>query len=188
MKNSRKILIAIGTLVILLAACASSSDESSDVLDNHSEDSSSPNDSTDTDNNNESGDTTNNVPAKEEPTTVASLKDEYLKKLNDTKKETEELEATDSSTYAMKKVANDRWEIWDQLLNEVYGVLKEELTTEEMDQLRKEQLKWIKYRDDAAKEASLKYEGGTQEQLEYVTVLANLTEERCYELVEDYMK
>lgn len=117
-----------------------------------------------------------------------SKKEEYLKKLNDTKKVTEELEAVDSSTYALKKVENDRWEIWDELLNEVYGVLKEQLSTEAMDQLIIEQRNWIKYRDDTALEASLKYKGGTQEHLEYVAVLANLTEERCYQLVANYIK
>lgn len=83
---------------------------------------------------------------------------------------------------------NDRWELWDKLLNEIYGVLKEQLSPEEMDQLREEQRNWVKYRDDSALEASLKYNGATQERLEYVAVLAKLTEDRCYELVENYMK
>ena len=74
------------------------------------------------------------------------------------------------------------------MLNEIYGVLKEQLTQEAMDQLRKEQREWIAERDATAKKASLKYEGGTMEQLEYVAVVNNLTEERCFELVEDYMK
>lgn len=119
--------------------------------------------------------------------TELSLKEEYLKKLNDTKKETENLKATDPSTYAEKKVANDRWEIWDGLLNEIYGVLKEQLPPEEMDHLRQEQRNWIEYREDSALEASSEYKGGTQEHLEYVIMLAKLTEERCYELVEEYV-
>ncbi|KGM45279.1 DUF1311 domain-containing protein [Neobacillus niacini] len=119
---------------------------------------------------------------------MESKKEEYLQKLNTTKQATEELAATDSSTFALKKVENDRWEMWDALLNEVYGVLNEQLSTEEMDQLRTEQRNWIKHRDDTALEAAQKYKGGTQEQLEYVAVLANLTEERCYELVENYIK
>lgn len=217
MKNNRKILIAIFTLVfvILLAACESSSDESSDASNNQSQNNNSsqntnddssnvdsPESASDADNNkaetidtnsnvNKTEDTSNNVPAKEEDSstnnTEASLKEAYLKKLNETKKETEELEAADSSTYALKKVENDRWDIWDKLLNEIYGVLNEQLPPKEMDQLREEQRNWIKYRDDTALEASLKYKGGTQEHLEYVSVLANLTEERCYVLVEDYM-
>ncbi|WP_240050779.1 lysozyme inhibitor LprI family protein [Metabacillus litoralis] len=116
------------------------------------------------------------------------MKEKYVKKINETKSEVEKLEATDSSTYALKKVEDDRWEIWDKLLNEIYGALKEQLSAEEMDQLKEEQRNWIKNRDERALEASLKYKGGTQEHLEYSAVSANITEERCYELVEDYMK
>ncbi|MCM3086814.1 DUF1311 domain-containing protein [Bhargavaea ginsengi] len=116
-----------------------------------------------------------------------SNKEEYLQKLSDAKAETDQLKETDSSTYALKKVADDKWEIWDELLNEIYGVLQEQLSQDEMDRLRVEQRDWIKYRDETALEASQKFKGGTQEHLEYVMVLARLTEERCYELVEDYM-
>jgi uncharacterized protein YecT (DUF1311 family) len=200
MKN-RKILIAIFTFVLafFIAACESSFDDSSDASNSQSQNNkasqSKNEDSTDTDdsnaennNNADTNDTSNDTPAKETDQTGVSLKEQYLQKLTDIKKETEELKATDSSTYALKKVANDRWEIWDDLLNEIYGVLKERLSPEEMAQLRDEQRNWIKERDDSALEASEKFKGGTQEQLEYVAVLANLTEERCHELVENYMR
>ncbi|WP_231687749.1 lysozyme inhibitor LprI family protein [Bacillus sp. CHD6a] len=117
-----------------------------------------------------------------------SVKEKYLKQSEYTKKEAEEWKATDSSTYALKKVENDRWELWDNFLNEIYGVLEEQLPAKEMDELREKQRNWITYRDDTALAASLKYKGGTQEHLEYVSVLANLTEERCYELITKYMK
>ncbi|MFC7365820.1 MULTISPECIES: lysozyme inhibitor LprI family protein [Bhargavaea] len=116
-----------------------------------------------------------------------SKKEEYLQRLKDTKAEADQLKETDSSTFALKKVANDKWEIWDDLLNEIYGVLQEQLPQDEMDRLREEQRNWIKYRDETALEESQKYKGGTHEHLEYVTVLARLTEERCIELVEVYM-
>lgn len=209
MENNRKSLIAIFTLVfvILLSACGNSSNESSAKVDNQSQnnhsthgtkddsstDSVSKNDDSNTGSYaNKTDDTANKAAKKDEDSsknnTEADLKERYLKKLNDTKKETEELKATDSSTYALKKVENDRWEKWDVLLNDIYGALKEHLPSYTMDQLREEQRNWLKYRDDSALKASLKYEGGTQEHLEYVAVLANLTEERCYELVESYMK
>ena len=144
------------------------------------------------DDSNEKIDTSNDEPAKEEDSSTdnieAGLKEAYLEKLNDTKKETEELEPTGPSTYAHKAVESNGWEIWDDLLNDIYGVLNEQLPPKEMDQLKEEQRNWIKHRDDSALEASLKYKGGTQEHLEYVAVLANLTEERCFELVENYMK
>ncbi|MFE8695996.1 lysozyme inhibitor LprI family protein [Cytobacillus sp. FJAT-53684] len=213
MKRNKGILIVMCTVVfvLLLVGCKNASEESSATLDNQSpknstsqntKDDSSNVDSKEDPSNNNHSDTTNpdsmnqneedtSVPTSDKDSstnTTASLKEEYLKKLNATKIELEKVEAEDSSTYALKKVENDRYDVWDKWLNEIYGALKEQLTTEEMDQLRKEQRNWITYRDDTAKEASLKFQGGTMEHLEYVAVLANLTEERCFELVEDYMK
>ncbi|MFJ8064611.1 lysozyme inhibitor LprI family protein [Psychrobacillus sp. NPDC096426] len=184
MKHNRKFLMAMLTVVlVILAACGNSSDESSATLDNRSQNNNSTQNTNEDSIKNASKKDNNNT-----KNTEVNLKGEYLKKLNDTKNESEKLEATDSSTFALKKVENDRWEIWDELLNEIYGVLKEQLPPQEMDQLREEQRNWIKYRDDSALEASLKFKGGTLEHLEYVAVLSSLTEERCFELVENYMK
>ncbi|MBS4209401.1 lysozyme inhibitor LprI family protein [Bacillus sp. FJAT-50079] len=202
MKINNKILIVIFT--VLLAACGNSDvdNQSQNPNDNSSNaeppETASSTDNTNSDimetnnNSNEKSDTSD-APAKDEDATTAhnsaSLKEEYLQKLNTTKKEMDEIQKNSEAaiTYEMKKVEGDRYDVWDELLNEIYGVLKDQLSTDEMEQLREEQRNWINNRDAAAKEASLKYEGGTMEQLEYVTVLANLTEERCYELVEVYI-
>ncbi len=210
MEKNKKIMLAIVMFVfmLVLAACGSSSDKSNDAVDGESKKNVSSEENTDntsnTDPTNDASNTTENTqtenteedaanyttPEENTPTTdaVESLKDEFSLKLQDAKNRAEALEATDSSTYALKKVENDRWEIWDNLLNEIYGVLQEQLSPEEMEQLREEQRSWLTYRDDTALEASNKYKGGTQEHLEYVAVLANVTEERCYELVQAYMK
>lgn len=210
--------MGILTIVFVILVACDSSDESNVPFDNQSQnnnatqntnDDSSNADSTentsstdtnnkggiDTGNNdtNEKADTPNNVLTNEEGTSTnntASLKEEYLKKLNIAKKEMEEMRENpiDDTTFAMKKVEGDIYDVWDGLLNEVYDTLETQLPPEEMDQLRKEQREWIDYRDNTAKEASLKYKGGTMEQLEYVRVENNLTVERCFELVEDYMK
>lgn len=121
--------------------------------------------------------------------TEENLQDRYLEKVNDTKKETDNIREnpSDESTYALKNAEGDIYVIWDERLNEVYTILEEQLPAEEMDQLREEQREWIKHRDHTAKEASLKYEGGTMEQLEYVMTENKLTEERSFELVEEYM-
>lgn len=44
------------------------------------------------------------------------------------------------------------------------------------------------YCAETAREAALKYEGGTMETLEYVSTRTELTKERSYELVDAYMK
>ncbi|MGL4109107.1 lysozyme inhibitor LprI family protein [Clostridium sp. LP20] len=92
------------------------------------------------------------------------------------------------NTIEMKAAVSEEWSRWDKALNEIYGVLKEDLSKEEMSKLENEEVKWISDRDKKAKEASLKYEGGTFEQVEYTGALAKTTKERCYELVEKYMK
>ncbi|WP_175615568.1 lysozyme inhibitor LprI family protein [Piscibacillus halophilus] len=219
MKIYREKIIVIFTIVflILLSACDDPAEESHIKLENQSQenhttqdsnanssnddatkhvtnDNNTNTDTVDTSNNdiNEKVETSNNPKEenKSDPNIAASLKEDYLRKLNETKKEMDEAQKKSEGeiTYALKKVEGDRYDVWDGLLNEVYGVLQEQLSTEEMNQLREEQRNWIDYRDNTAKEASLKYKGGTMEHLEYVTVLADLTEERCYELVEDYMK
>ncbi|MEH7251037.1 lysozyme inhibitor LprI family protein [Neobacillus niacini] len=188
MKNKQIFFMVLFTIAfVLLAACGNPTNK--DIAASATNEDSVENKAPDSDDNSTNSNDKESSKFNNTDTEVTeSKKEEYLQKLNSTKKATEELEASDSSTYALKKVENDRWEMWDELLNEVYGVLKEQFTTEEMDQLRKEQRNWIKYRDDTALEASLKYKGGTEEHLEYVAVLANLTEERCHELVGNYMK
>ena len=178
MKNHRTFLLTILTVVVIvLAACGNTPDEPDTAADTPAQ-TNEPTQGTNDESMNE------NAPANN----ASGLKEEYLQKLHDTKEETDAMEPIDDTTVALKKVEGDRYDIWDGLLNEIYAVLEEQLPAEEMDQLREEQREWIAHRDASTKEASLKYEGGTMEQLEYVAVANKLTEERCFELVEGYMK
>lgn len=193
----RKIMVPIAAL-LLLAACNNSATESSTSANNEPENNSISQNTNEENANTESAEAanTNNTNTTESEKDSGanddkvSQKEEYLTKLNTKKKEMDELRNNpeDDSTYAMKKVEGERYKAWDDLLNEIYGVLQKQLSSEEMEQLKQEQREWIENRDSKAKEASLKYEGGTMEQLEYVAVLADLTEERCFALVEGYMK
>lgn len=69
---------------------------------------------------------------------------------------------------------------WDNLLNEIWGVLKEQLPKNQMDELRKTQRQWIK--DKEARANSNPDEYGKLMSLSYST------EERCYELISGYIK
>ncbi|KGR90894.1 hypothetical protein CD30_09320 [Ureibacillus massiliensis 4400831 = CIP 108448 = CCUG 49529] len=206
MKNNRKFLIVgMLTVVLALAACTDSVEESSVALDNEVQNDSNTNltdrdsaskntDSIETNNTDtyEQPDTQNIVPNEKDSSSnnTESLKAAYVKKLNDTKIEMEEMRNNpiSSSTYALKEIENEIYIVWDSLLNEIYGVLQQQLPKEEMDKLREEQRDWITYRDNSALEASQKYKGGTQEHLEYDIVRNDRTEERCFELVKNYMK
>jgi len=200
MEKQRILLLTILSFtLILLAACGHTNDELSnkaesvkkdDPIENSNDVSTKANsneNATNTDSSmyNENGGLSTEEASTNEPS--MSLKDQYFQKLNDTKKETDAMKPEDTSTYALKNVEGYKYDVWDELLNEVYGILKKQLSAEDMEHLRAEQLDWITYRDNTAKDASLKYKGGTMEHAEYVAVLAKLTEERCFELVEEYM-
>jgi uncharacterized protein YecT (DUF1311 family) len=67
-------------------------------------------------------------------------------------------------------------------------VLKQQLSTNEMAELNEEQVNWKTSRDETAKDESLEYKGGSMESLQYIATQSRVTKERCYELVELYMK
>ncbi|WP_273833923.1 lysozyme inhibitor LprI family protein [Guptibacillus sedimenti] len=113
-------------------------------------------------------------------------KEKYFKKLNSMYESDRNVEVKETIV-EMEEQEAERYQNWDKMLNEIYGVLQAQLPSDEMDQLREEQRNWVDHRDEAAKKASLKYEGGSTESLEYVATQASLTRERCYALVAKYM-
>src|SRR5699024_6409982 len=54
--------------------------------------------------------------------TTANLKEEYLQKVNNAKKEVEKMRENpiDDTTFALKKVEGDTYDLLDGLLNEIY--------------------------------------------------------------------
>jgi uncharacterized protein YecT (DUF1311 family) len=184
MKSNQKLLmVMLSVVLVVLAACGKSSVESNAISNDQpkvQEDTSNHTSTSTNSNGGEPQKSSNNE-------NVESKKDQYLKKLNEME-EADRNEEAKSTMVEMEEQEADRYKRWDEALNEIYGVLKEQLNPEQMTKLKEEQRKWIKHRDEAAKEASLKYKGGTTEALEYVATQATITRERCYELVAKYMK
>jgi uncharacterized protein YecT (DUF1311 family) len=118
-----------------------------------------------------------------------SQKEEYLLKLEEFESDLADLEAKskDGTQTEMNQAQAELFGKWDTMLNEIYGVLEEQLPSEKMEALREEQRDWIEKRDATAEAEAKKYEGGTLEALEYGAVKTRLTKERCYELVEMYL-
>ena len=126
---------------------------------------------------------------KSEKTQNLNKKSEYKKNLDDIEKGLSDLESYRAGTTAdMKYAAGEEYKRWDRALNEIYSDLKENLSKEEMNKLEAEETKWIKDKEEKAKEAGKIYEGGTAEGLAYTSSLAETTKSRCYELVDKYMK
>lgn len=120
-----------------------------------------------------------------------STKQIYLEKLNQLE---ENLNTSLKEKYASPKTqdmidaANKEYTEWDNMLNEVYTKLEVQLSKEDIDKLRNEELAWIENRDKKSKEAYDQFNGGTIAPLSRIKSLSNNTKSRCYELVNQYMK
>lgn len=93
-----------------------------------------------------------------------------------------------SKTLDLLDAATAEHKQWDDYLNEIYSILIQDLPKEDMDKLRVEEEKWIEERDKKAQAASDEYKGGTFAPVNATISLANTTKDRCYELVNNYMK
>ncbi|MCZ8534281.1 lysozyme inhibitor LprI family protein [Psychrobacillus psychrodurans] len=127
---------------------------------------------------------------KTETVNLSGTKEKYLKQLNDIENSLSDLnnQYNSGTQTEMHEAKSEILRKWDNALNEIYGVLKKQLSANEMSSLKEEQRNWIKQRDQKAKEESSVFEGGTMEATIYVATQAQLTKERCFELVQKYMK
>ncbi|PFA63011.1 hypothetical protein CN378_18395 [Bacillus sp. AFS015802] len=125
------------------------------------------------------------------PVKKAEGKQTYIEKLDNIQKELDAMpEKKDSDkgvTNAMKSYYGVSYEKYDDALNEMYALLKKELSPEVMAELQTEQVKWINLKEEKAEKERLKYEGGTFEYVAWYISLYESTKARCYELVEEYM-
>ena len=118
-----------------------------------------------------------------------SYKEEYLKKLDSLDEYLKtSVNGGSGTTIEMKEAENTRYKSWDDMLNEIYNLLKTQLTEDEMKKLQEEEIEWINYRDETAKNESKEFEGGTIYPIMYTSSLTKTTKNRCYELVNNYMK
>ena len=134
-------------------------------------------------------------PVKEEKQEVESIpvmsqKAEYLDKLKGAELNEKAAEIGDnlSDDYQLLSDMHDNQQLWDGLLNEIYGVLKTQLSQTEMGQLKKEQLQWIETRDATAQKVYDESGLGLLSEIFHAETLGRMTKERCYELVNGYMK
>ncbi len=119
-----------------------------------------------------------------------SYKDEYINKLNSTEEGMSDLDYLYKSGTNGELVEAEytRLKRWDNMLNEIYSLLKTQLPESEMNELKSKQRSWIEYRDKTAENEASENIGGSLYNVVYNSSLARLTKERCYELVNTYMK
>ena len=100
----------------------------------------------------------------------------------------DDVDQYEGSTVEIHNFTGERYEIWDKALNEIYGVIKGQLSKSEADKLTQDELEWIKYKEETAEEEGLQFDGGSFQPVQINITATRITKERCYELVNRYMK
>lgn len=208
-KWNKFIVVALLTMLFaFMSACSDSSEEEasnqseSDTIPASTDDSNSSTESAVESGQNEENqaeessveDSNAQVDSSEEdhtPLSKVAGKTEYLNQLDNLQKELDAMpDKKDSDkgvTNAMKNYYGVSYERYDDALNEIYSLLKKELSPEVMKELKAEQVKWIEQKEENAEKERLKYEGGTFENVAWYISLYESTKDRCYELVKEYM-
>lgn len=139
-------------------------------------------------NNKTNQNTTQNITKEAQKSNSGNLvtKQDYLDQLNATKKSLNNYISGQSQT-AMNAQSYEMYSIWNNKLNQIWGVLEQRLPADKMTALRTSEDAWIKDKEAKAQAVQKQYEGGSIMPLEVNMELANLTEQRCYYLVNNYM-
>ncbi|WP_010677780.1 lysozyme inhibitor LprI family protein [Bacillus timonensis] len=194
-----KKLLLLTSLIVLLAACgntdekASSTPKESVKSTENNSDSGKTSDKVEVSQNTNEENTSDSTVDSEAPDTSvdeasenSELKNQYLNDLNTLEQEIES-KPDGETQIEMEEIAAETYKVWDDELNKIWKELEKQLPKEKMDKLREDQRQWIKVKYEKASEEASEYEGGSMESLVEIRTQAQVTKERCYELVDLYM-
>lgn len=192
-KLVRKIICVVGVSVFLMVGCGNGNTSKEQQGNKDKEIATEKDNETSNDDNsfNKNDATINNeTKQKDEEKNITLNKQEYLDKMNvlDEELNVKLKDKLAGTTLEMREAASEIYKAWDEMLNEVYSEIISTLSKEEKDKLIAEEEVWIRERDKKADAAAKEVEGGTMEPLARISSLGTSTKERCYELVNNYMK
>ena len=95
-------------------------------------------------------------------------------------------EAADSNPASRYMAAEYAWNLWDGELNLIYSHIRSHMSEEEAEDLKREEVAWLKERDLAAEQAYVQNDTPPKQSIQYITISAQKTRERCHELLEQY--
>ncbi|QGU94442.1 DUF1311 domain-containing protein [Clostridium bovifaecis] len=200
MENKKIVLLMVIALsIITLAACAKDSKKNQDSVSKTEQNQQVKDSVYKADNTGKTASTNDtkvnkNVQVINTTNTVTKIegrRKEFIGRLDSIQKELDALPEKKNSdagvTIAMRSYYGKSYDMYDKALNEIYTLLKKQLSPKIMKNLQTKQIKWIKQKEAAADKEAAQYEGGTFEFVAYNLSLYESTKERCYELVNEYM-
>lgn len=84
----------------------------------------------------------------------------------------------------LNEISGEIYKAWDDTLNVIWGILKENLDEETMRELTQEEIRWIEEKESEGQKAGAEYEGGSIYEMIVNRKTAEMTKERVYVLAE----
>ncbi len=126
-----------------------------------------------------------NTEAQTEPAVTDDSREDYLAAIEEQSNQIKERLQQDTLKQSeMNQLVQQLYELWNGVLNDLWGKLQDSLPEEEFDKLLDEQLQWIEDKENTVKEAGKDYEGGSLYPLITISEAADITQQRVYELYE----
>lgn len=122
-----------------------------------------------------------------ETTFQPNLSDEIAAEISYAREREKEIEKKQKEAVTqmdMNITAAEMYQLWDDTLNIVWGLLETNLNEADMNVLRKKEREWIAFRDAEVQAAGQECEGGNIQPLVEAMKAADLTKARVYELAE----
>ena len=119
---------------------------------------------------------------------IIALYDKALERQNviDSKINGDENNTPDQLT--LNNLASEEYNLWDALLNKVWNYLPSVLDESEMEALKSEQSAWISQKENAVKDASAPWTGGSMESMIANGTAADWTRKRVEYLLDKYVR
>ena len=116
-----------------------------------------------------------------------NLSDEIAAEISYAREQEKEIEKKQKEAVTqmdMNITAAEMYQLWDDTLNIVWGLLETNLNEADMNVLRKKEREWITFREAEVQAAGQECEGGSIQPLVEAMKAADLTKARVYELAE----
>ena len=88
----------------------------------------------------------------------------------------------------MIEIEEEKFEVWNKELNNIYKAIKKQLNNSKYENFKNEEIVWLEKRNEVAENSAKEFEGTDFFKVQYNIVLTKLTKERCYKLVNEYLQ
>jgi len=117
----------------------------------------------------------------------SSYSNDYTANVNNTKELSDtlrkEIQEEELNQTELNEKAKALYDLWDNQLNDLWGVLLQTLPESEMKELKSDEINWINKKEKKLKKIRKKYKGGSMAPMQEYLKAADLTEDRVYVLL-----